>query len=162
LAFKSFYTERTWWRLFQKRVMCTKLDIYGSFYYFSRNLSRRQTFPLSNKIDMNYIQDKFSLSEHLFSLSVVLSIMIPIWYNISFISNLILILFNSTGSNYTLKLRLLPCPTSANQYHNWNTQIILTFSVMLTNILNYSNIFYILLCCRWKASETKMSCNTEN
>jgi hypothetical protein len=46
-------------------------------------------FWISNKIDMNYIRDKFSLSEHLFSLSVVLSIMIPIWYNISFISNLI-------------------------------------------------------------------------
>jgi hypothetical protein len=48
---------------------------------------------------MNYIRDKFSLSEHLFSLSVVLSIMIPIWYNISFISNLILILFNSMPGN---------------------------------------------------------------
>jgi hypothetical protein len=22
------YSERTWWRLFQKRIMCTKFDIY--------------------------------------------------------------------------------------------------------------------------------------
>jgi hypothetical protein len=22
------YSERTWWRLFQKRVVCAKLDIY--------------------------------------------------------------------------------------------------------------------------------------
>jgi hypothetical protein len=26
LAFKSFHYEFTWWRLFQKRVVCTKLD----------------------------------------------------------------------------------------------------------------------------------------
>ena len=24
------YSERTWWRLFQKHVVCTKLDIYVS------------------------------------------------------------------------------------------------------------------------------------
>jgi hypothetical protein len=57
---------------------------------------------------MNYIRDKFSLSEHLFSLSVVLSIMIPIWYNISFISNLILILFNSMPGN-RLKQYVINC-----------------------------------------------------
>ena len=28
LAFKSFDHERTWWRLIQKRVVCTKIDIY--------------------------------------------------------------------------------------------------------------------------------------
>ena len=27
-AFQPFDFERTWWRLFQKRVVCTKLDIY--------------------------------------------------------------------------------------------------------------------------------------
>jgi hypothetical protein len=28
LAFQSFVIERTWWRLFQKRVVRTKFDIY--------------------------------------------------------------------------------------------------------------------------------------
>jgi hypothetical protein len=28
LAFQSFDFVRTWWRLFQKRVVCTKFDIY--------------------------------------------------------------------------------------------------------------------------------------
>jgi len=28
LAFQSFHFERTWWRLFQKRVVCTKFDVY--------------------------------------------------------------------------------------------------------------------------------------
>jgi len=28
LAFQAFDFERTWWRLFQKRVVCTKFDIY--------------------------------------------------------------------------------------------------------------------------------------
>jgi hypothetical protein len=28
LAFQSFDFERTWWRLFQKRVVRTKFDIY--------------------------------------------------------------------------------------------------------------------------------------
>jgi len=28
LAFQSFDLKRTWWRLFQKRVVCTKFDIY--------------------------------------------------------------------------------------------------------------------------------------
>ena len=28
LAFKSFDFERTWWRLFQKRIVYTKFDIY--------------------------------------------------------------------------------------------------------------------------------------
>ena len=28
MAFQSFDFERTWWRLFQKRVVCTKFDIY--------------------------------------------------------------------------------------------------------------------------------------
>jgi hypothetical protein len=28
LTSQSFGFERTWWRLFQKRVVCTKLDIY--------------------------------------------------------------------------------------------------------------------------------------
>ena len=29
LAFQSFDFERTWWMLFQKRVVRTKLDSYG-------------------------------------------------------------------------------------------------------------------------------------
>jgi hypothetical protein len=28
LAFQSFDVQRTWWRLFEKRVVCTKLDVY--------------------------------------------------------------------------------------------------------------------------------------
>jgi len=28
LAFQYFDIEHTWWRLFQKRVVCTKFDIY--------------------------------------------------------------------------------------------------------------------------------------
>jgi len=28
MAFLYFYFERTWWRLFQKRVLCIKFDIY--------------------------------------------------------------------------------------------------------------------------------------
>jgi len=28
LAFQSFDIECTWWRLFQKRVICTKFDFY--------------------------------------------------------------------------------------------------------------------------------------
>jgi hypothetical protein len=28
LAFQAFNLERSWWRLFQKRVMCTKCYIY--------------------------------------------------------------------------------------------------------------------------------------
>jgi transcription initiation factor IIE alpha subunit len=28
LTFQSFHFERTWWRLFQKRVMCINFDIY--------------------------------------------------------------------------------------------------------------------------------------
>ena len=27
-AFQYFDIERTWWKLFQKRVVCTKFDIY--------------------------------------------------------------------------------------------------------------------------------------
>ena len=33
LAFQSFDFERTWWRLFQKRVVRTKFDIYLFYYY---------------------------------------------------------------------------------------------------------------------------------
>jgi hypothetical protein len=33
LAFQSFDFERTRWRLFQKRVVCTKFDIYFFFHY---------------------------------------------------------------------------------------------------------------------------------
>jgi len=33
LSSQSFGFEHTRWRLFQKRVVCTKLDIYGCFYY---------------------------------------------------------------------------------------------------------------------------------
>jgi hypothetical protein len=32
LGFQYFDIERTWWNLFQKRVVCTKFDIY-IFYY---------------------------------------------------------------------------------------------------------------------------------
>ena len=32
LAFQSFNHERTWWRLFQKRVVHTKFDIYVDFF----------------------------------------------------------------------------------------------------------------------------------
>jgi hypothetical protein len=28
LAYQSVELERTWWRLFQKRVLCAKFDIY--------------------------------------------------------------------------------------------------------------------------------------
>jgi len=33
MAFQSFDFERTWWRLFQKRVVHTKYDIYHFNYY---------------------------------------------------------------------------------------------------------------------------------
>ena len=34
--FQSFDFERTWWRLFQKRIVCIKLDIYGFIALFVR------------------------------------------------------------------------------------------------------------------------------
>jgi hypothetical protein len=37
LAFQYFDIEHTWWRLFQKRVMRTKFDIYA-FIFFTINL----------------------------------------------------------------------------------------------------------------------------
>ena len=39
LAFQYFDIERTWWRLFQRRVVRTKLDIYGFFLF--RSCSQR-------------------------------------------------------------------------------------------------------------------------
>ena len=36
LAFQSFELENTWWRLFQKRVVRTKFDIYV-FIYSNKN-----------------------------------------------------------------------------------------------------------------------------
>jgi hypothetical protein len=44
LAFQSLDFVRTWWRLFQKRIVRTKLDIYVLFYYktLHRNLQIEQ------------------------------------------------------------------------------------------------------------------------
>ena len=35
----SVYYERTWWRLFQKRVVCTKFDIYSLILTSKSNLT---------------------------------------------------------------------------------------------------------------------------
>ena len=35
LAFKYFFFERIWWRLFHKHVMCTKFDIYAFLFSFT-------------------------------------------------------------------------------------------------------------------------------
>jgi hypothetical protein len=34
MVFQPFDFERTWWRLFQKRVVCTKFDMFGVFWWF--------------------------------------------------------------------------------------------------------------------------------
>jgi hypothetical protein len=47
LAFQSFENERTWWRLFQKNVLCTKLNIYVLFYYGSDPLGPMTRILLS-------------------------------------------------------------------------------------------------------------------
>ena len=39
------YYERTWWRLFQKRIVRTKLDIYVFIIYSSTQLSKIQDGP---------------------------------------------------------------------------------------------------------------------
>ena len=48
LAFQSFDFEHTWWRLFQKRVVRTKLDI-NVFIFFRSNMSliRERCFNVS-------------------------------------------------------------------------------------------------------------------
>ena len=45
LAFQSFDFERTWWRLFQKRVVCTKFDIYVFMYIWTMDKwQRKETY----------------------------------------------------------------------------------------------------------------------
>jgi hypothetical protein len=56
-TFQSFYFERTWWRLFQKRVMCTKLDIYFFFFfhYYTTNININMYLPsISTNVVSSY------------------------------------------------------------------------------------------------------------
>jgi len=44
LAFQTFDFEHTWWRLFQKRVVRTKFEIYSVWPKVSHQNGRRQTY----------------------------------------------------------------------------------------------------------------------
>ena len=56
MAFPFFDFERTWWRLFQKRVVCTKFDIY----VFTINEARRGLWLRQTEHIRGHLWHKFS------------------------------------------------------------------------------------------------------
>ena len=61
LAFQSLDFERTWWKLFQKRVVRTKLDIYVfttrlSTYYLMPRIERRSSKYQFNTHWLNHLE----------------------------------------------------------------------------------------------------------
>ena len=61
LTLQPFDFERTWWRLFQKRVVCIKFDIYG-FFYNTKYLHLWDLVNLLNNTDVG---------EHCLQLNIV-------------------------------------------------------------------------------------------
>jgi hypothetical protein len=60
LAFQSLDFERTWWRLFQKRIVCTKFDIYVFIRYIMIKFERHLGIvPLKFRVISRYIHFVF-------------------------------------------------------------------------------------------------------
>jgi hypothetical protein len=82
LAFQYFDFERTWWRLFQKRVVCTKSDIY---------VFNRDAIDLDDTLGHLIMFCLFVLS--FISTTLLLSLMFLVGFLLLFFVSIVLIIF---------------------------------------------------------------------
>jgi len=84
LAFQYFDFERTLWRLFQKRVVRTKSDIYGFLYYTNVNKNHCKTIVLKlQHNERKRLETKLNHQLEATSCSIKTNLMHPIgfWFD---------------------------------------------------------------------------------